>query len=52
MGCGSQDSESDRLRSQVLDADFRCLARFTHANCIELSLSGVTRRAYAHAEFF
>jgi hypothetical protein len=24
MGCGSQDSESDRLRSQVLDADFRC----------------------------
>jgi hypothetical protein len=23
-GCGSQDSESDRLRSPVLDADFRC----------------------------
>jgi len=23
-GCGSQDSESDQLRSPILDADFRC----------------------------
>jgi hypothetical protein len=27
MGCGSLDSESDQLRSWVLDADFRCCTK-------------------------
>ena len=35
-GCGSQDSESDRLRSRVLDADFRCWAHLGHSAMSDL----------------